>query len=453
MKTAARSVIAAWIFVGAACVTHAGETLPVLVFAGQSNANGFGMPSQLPAALRQAQPNVLFNNAYVNSAPAWAPLAPPTEPGSRYQFGNQYNLDYADGACGPELTAGRGISAAMGGKPVALVKYSLGATSLAVDWNPDHPQGWKLYPAMVVAVNASVAALRAQHPDKNVQLAGFFWMQGESDTDGPAYLTNLTNFIARVRQDFGSPNLPFIIGQLGAMWTGNAISQAQAAVATPGRPSYVHDTRLVSTADLPVIFDNMHFNTEGVQKLGDRYAAAYEMLTGLPVQDVGVSPADANLLSGQNVVTSSQYSGYLAAAAADGTAAQHVFADGDKAMRLVIHGFNSPIKQIRIWRSTADTNRVPAQVTVRSSASNNASLTDTFETSLIQAMALGPKAFPDGCLTINVDAPTGTRSLYFDFGGADANGSPYGDRIMEVQAFTTRGPSTPAASGLGNAAP
>lgn len=370
---------------GAASVPHAAEILPVLVFAGQSNANGFGRASQLPAAWRQAQPTVLFNNAYVNSAPAWAPLAPPTEPGSRYQFGNQYNLDYANGAFGPELTTGRGISAAMGGKQVAEVKYSLGATTLALDWNPDHPQGRKLYPAMVTAVNASVAALRAQHPDKDVQITGFFWMQGESDTDGPAYQANLTNFIARVRQDFGNPNLPFIIGQLGAMWTGNAISQAQAAVATPGRSTYVHDTRLVTTADLPVIFDNMHFNTVGVQKLGDRYAAAYEALTGLPVQDVGVSPTDANLLGGQDVVTSSQYSGYRASATTDGTAAQHIFADG--------------------------------------------------------------------YVTINVSAPAGTRSLYFDFGGADANGGQYGDRILEIQAFATRGPSIPAARGSGTTTP
>jgi hypothetical protein len=298
---------------------------------------------------------------------------------------------------------------------------------------------------MVTAVHASVAALRAQHPDKHVRIAGFFWMQGESDSDGPLYRANLTNFIARVRQDFGNPNLPFIIGQLGAMWTGNAVAQAQAAVATPGRPAYVHDTRLVATADLPVIFDNMHFNAAGVQKLGDRYAAAYEALAGLPVQDVGASPADANLLSGKDVVASSQYGGYLASAATDGTAAQHVFADGDSAMRLVIHGLNSAVQQIRMWRNTTDTNRVPAQVTIRSSTSDNAALTDTFETSLIQAMALGPAAFTDGCLTINVNAPAGTRSLYVDFGGADASGSPHGDRIVEIQAFAAREPSTPAA--------
>ena len=426
-----------------ALVTPAAETLPVLVFAGQSNANGFGRPSLLPAALRQAQPNVLFNNAYVNATPAWAPLVPPTEPSSRYQFGNQYNRDYTNGACGPELTTGLGVSAAMGGKQVAEVKFSLGATSLATDWNPDRPQGWKLYPAMVTAVNASVAALRAQCPDKNVQIAGFFWMQGESDTDGPAYQANLTNLIARVRQDFGNPHLPFIVGQLGAMWTGNAISQAQAAVATPGLPTYVHDTRLVTTADLPIIFDNMHFDTVGVQKLGDRYAAAFETLTGLPVQDVGGSPADTNLLSGQSVVASSQYGAFLASAATDGTAAQLVFADGDSAMRAVIHGFNGTVKQIRIWRCMTDANRVPAQITLRSSTSNNASLTDAFETSLIQAMTLVPAAFIDGCLTLDVDAPAGTRSLYFDFGGADANGSPYGDRILEIQAFSTRRPPTP----------
>ena len=142
------------------------------------------------------------------------------------------------------------------------------------------------------------------------------------------------------------------------------------------------------------------------------------------------------------MVASSQYGGYSASAATDGTATQHVFADGDGAMRIVIHGFNGTVKQIRIWRCVSDANRVPAQVAIRSSTNDNASLTDAFETSLIPTAALGPKAFLDGCLTLDVDAPAGTRSLYFDFGGVDANGSPYGDRIQEIQAFSTRRPPT-----------
>jgi hypothetical protein len=426
------------------------EVLPVFVFAGQSNANGFGIPSQLPAGLRPAQPNVLFDNAYVNATPAWAPLQPPTEPASRYQFGGQYNTDYANGAFGAELTTGRGISSAMGGRQVAEVKFSQGGTSLAVDWNPDTPAGQMLYPSMVSRVNASVAALQSLNPTKTVAIQGFFWMQGESDADGPTYQANLTNLIARVRTDFGNPNLPFIVGQLGAAWTGNAISQAQANVATPGRPTYVHDTALVVTADLPIIFDGMHFNTTGVQRLGDRYAAAYETLAGLPVQSLGVSVSDANLLSGAAVVASSQYNAsFVPSAVTDGTAAQQVFADGDNDMRLVVHGFNSQIRQIRIWRDTSDTNRVPAQVTIRSSESDNASLADPFETALVNTIVLGPEAFTDGYATINVAAPAGTRSLFFDFGGVDSNGSHYGARVMEIQAFAAPEPSTSVLLGMG----
>lgn len=436
-------------FLSLATAAGAVEILPVFVFAGQSNANGFGIPSQLPATLQQAQLNVLFDNAYVNATPTWAPLQPPTEPSSRYNFGGQYLIDYANGAFGPELTTGRGISAAMGGQQVAALKFSQGGTNLAGDWNPDNPQGQMLYPTMVSRVTASVAALQSQNPTKTVQIKGFFWMQGESDVDGPRYQNDLTNLISRVRTDFGDPNLPFIIGQLGAAWTGNAIAQAQAAVGTPGSPAYVHDTLMVTTADLPIIFDNMHFNTTGVQKLGDRYAAAYETLVGLPVQKLGCSLNDANLLSGKPATASSEYAGFSESATTDGLANQLVFADGDGDMRVVVHGFNSEVKQIRIWRDTSDGNRVPASVTIKSSTHDNALLADNYELSLVDTLTLGASAFSDGYVTIDVNAPEGTQSLLFDFGGVDSNGNHYGDRITEIQAFATPEPPTSVILGAG----
>jgi hypothetical protein len=423
---------------------RAEDILPVFVFAGQSNANGFGIPSQLSDAMKQPQKNVLFDNAFVNATPAWGPLTPPTEPANRYQFGGQYNIDYANGAFGAEITTGLGISKAMGGATVAEVKYSLGGTTLASDWNPDNPGGYKLYPSMVTAVNTAVAALKTQNPTKTVKIKGFFWMQGESDNDGPTYQTNLVNLIAHVRADFGDANLPFVFGQVGATWSGNAISVAQANVGTPGKSTYVHDTMMVTTSDLPIIFDNMHFNTKGIQKLGDRYAAAYEKLTGLPVQSLGISFADANLLKGANVVVSSEYSGFKASGATDGAATEQVFADGDNSMRMVIHGFKSGIKQLRIWRDTTDVNRVPAQVTIRSSTRDNAALGDTFETALVNSYTLGTAAFEDGCATVTVNAPEGTQSLFLDFGGVDANGAAFGNRIVEIQAFATPEPSTTA---------
>lgn len=449
MKRTISIWLAALIVASLTPAANAVEILPVFVFAGQSNANGFGIPSQLPAALQEAQPNVLFDNAYVNATPAWAPLQPPTEPSNRYNFGGQYNIDYAGGGFGPEITTGRGISAAMGGLQVAELKFSQGGTNLVADWNPDNPQGQMLYPMMVSRVNASLASLQSLNPTKTVRIKGFFWMQGESDVDGPRYQADLTNLIARVRTDFGDPNLPFIIGQVGAAWTGNAISQAQAAVGTPGSPAYVHDTLMVTTADLPIIFDNMHFNTTGVQRLGDRYAAAYETLVGLPVQKLSFSVNDANLLGGKPVTASSEYSGFNASATTDGLANQFVFADGDSDMRVVVHGFSSEVKQIRIWRDTSDVNRVPAFVTIKSSTNDNALLTDSYELSLVDTLTLGAEAFVDGYVTINVNAPEGTRSLFFDFGGVDSNGSHYGDRIMEIQAFSTPEPPTVVLLGAG----
>jgi hypothetical protein len=336
----------------------------------------------------------------------------------------------------------------MGGQQVAIVKYAVGATNLLHDWNPAAPTtGRQFYPAMLSRVNAAVAALQAQYPTKTVEIAGFFWHQGESDQGLPSdYQSNLTNLISHVRVDFGKPNLPFIIGQLGPHYIGDPIFQAQANVSTPGSPAYIPNTYTVPTTDLPMIFDGFHYNSMGQRQMGNRYAMAYEKLTGLPVQEAPII-SDVNLLSGKLVVTSSDVDGitttYDATYATDGTIKDQVFkgtADGgsDNDWRMAIHGFHSGIAKIRIWRDWTDTSRIPSQVVIKSSTGDKASLVaNDYETLLANTLLLGPNAFAEGYVTINVNAPPDTKSLFFAFGGVDSNGNAYGARIAEVQAFAT----------------
>lgn len=440
------------------CVTsaaNAGTVLPVFIFAGQSNTVGMGKPSELPAALQQHQANVLFDNAFVNSTPAWVPLQPPTEPGSRITpNGGRYATDFVDGVFGPELMTGLGISNAMGGQQVAEVKYAVGATNLANDWNPAAPTtGRQFYPVMVSRVKAAVAALQLQNPTKTVQIAGFFWHQGESDQGlSEDYQSNLTNFISHVRADFNNPNLPFIIGQLGPHYIGDPIFQAQANVSTPGSPACIPNTYTVPTTDLPMIFDGFHYNTMGQRQMGNRYAMAYEKLTGLPVQEAPII-SDSNLLSGKPVVVSSDVDGttttYDATYATDGTIKDQVFkgtADGgsDNDWRMAIHGFNSEINKIRIWRDWTDANRLPSRVVIKSSVNDKASLVaNDYETLLTSTVVtLSPDAFAEGYVTINVNAPAGTKSLFLDFGNVDSNGNAYGVRVAEVQAFAVPEPAS-----------
>jgi hypothetical protein len=99
-------------------------------------------------------------------------------------------------------------------------------------------------------------------------------MQGESDGiegHGSEYAANLTSFIARVRLDFGNPNLPFVFGQIidhdGT--TAPVIRAQQQLVANT-----VPNTAFVLTDDLGHT-DQIHFNGPGIYTMGERFGAAY----------------------------------------------------------------------------------------------------------------------------------------------------------------------------------
>jgi hypothetical protein len=181
--------------------------IPVFVFAGQSNAVGVTNFSELTAGQAVAQPNVLYYGPN-ESGNTWDTLTPSANSPDADGSPN------ADGGFGAEISTGRTISDALGGALVAEVKFAVGGTNLFSQWNPAGVGN--LYDQMVARVNRSLVDLeRLGHTGF---VAGFFWMQGESDADAEAsrsaYAANLTNLIASVRADFGDPNLPFVFGQI-----------------------------------------------------------------------------------------------------------------------------------------------------------------------------------------------------------------------------------------------
>jgi len=154
-----------------------------------------------------------------------------------------------------------------------------------------------------------------------------------------------------------------------------------------------------------------------------------------------------NAVSGWPVEVSSTYSedaGWAKTHLTDGTNASHVFADGDASQRLAIHGFNSSVKLVRIWRAW---DRVAQEVTIRASRSDLTSLkAGDYEISLAAKVPLSFNA--DHYADVRVEAPAGTKSLFFDFGDrteyytAGGWDRPAGIRIEEIQAFATL-PDTP----------
>ncbi len=100
------------------------------------------------------------------------------------------------------------------------------------------------YRQMTEQVHAVLKDLKATHPDYDpeagYEIAGFVWFQGFNDQFSEAfhsnYKHNMTAFIQDVRQEFGVPDLPFVIGVLGTTGTKegtdkNPVSMAQRATA------------------------------------------------------------------------------------------------------------------------------------------------------------------------------------------------------------------------------
>ncbi len=235
------------------------QPLKVFILAGQSNAVGqYAYNTGLPAALQGNQEDVIIRNNGV-----WTVLKP--------------GLGVSASEFGPEVTFGRAMADAWPGENIAIVKYAVGATDLANNWNPDTPGAQ--YTGLLNAVNSAMAELSVGY---DARLTGMIWMQGESDAldlgKANAYETNLRNFIQSVREDLGTANLPFVIGQISdaPAWTyGSIVKQAQANVGAS-----VPFALTIPTNDLS-LFSN-HYDAAGQMALGYRFANGMLMLIPEP---------------------------------------------------------------------------------------------------------------------------------------------------------------------------
>ena len=117
---------------------------------------------------------------------------------------------------GPELGFGFVIGDHIK-EPVLLIKTAWGGKSLFVDFRPPSSGGQvgPFYKKMIEEVRAALAALG----DQKYEIAGFVWQQGWNDMcEKPAiaeYANNLVNLAKDLREEFQSPNMPIVVGQLG----------------------------------------------------------------------------------------------------------------------------------------------------------------------------------------------------------------------------------------------
>lgn len=253
--------------------TAQADHLHVYLLAGQSNMDGRALQQGMPANLLSQSDVLLYardGNAILGNG--LVPLQPAS---------NTFNNSLRD--FGPELTFGRTMADARPNLNFALIKHAVGSTSLAVNWNPTNGAAYTAFRQTVS--NGLTALANAGH---TYEIAGFLWMQGESDAfdadQAAAYNANLTALIADVRTRYGA-DLPFLIGQLPSGQyaptppAGHAaVRQAQANVAQLNAMA-----ELIVTDTFTLKADVIHFDALGQQKLGQAFAQA--ALEFLPVPE------------------------------------------------------------------------------------------------------------------------------------------------------------------------
>lgn len=232
----------------------------VYLLGGQSNMLGRAPKSGLPTSpvnLRGSQSDVTFYFRDPGSSGpnynALVSLAPLTSNGSTF---------------GPEVTFGRAIKDANPGKNITLIKYAHGDTSLYSDWKP---QTGPDYAAFKSTVAAGLAAITAR--GDTYKIAGMLWLQGEADQGGApaAYGTNITNFIADMRANYGA-TMPFVMAGTGYSNSGyTAVNSAMASIAdTLPNTVYFSNYDLLGPSHTA-----LHFDSADQQVIGQRYAEAF----------------------------------------------------------------------------------------------------------------------------------------------------------------------------------
>lgn len=227
--------------------------LQLFLLAGQSNMAGRGV---VAAEDRLAHPRVWM----LDRDNQWTSAVEPM------------HFDKPIAAVGPGRAFGLAVAEAAPDAEIGLIPAAVGGSPITT-WEP----GVRYPETGAFPWDDAIARTNVALPTG--QLRAILWHQGESDGNdqaGPLYEERLRSLIARFRAEFGTSDLPFLIGQLGRFegrpWTrGYELVDAahrRVAADTPN-VAFVGSDGLGDKGDL------LHFSADAARELGRRYARAY----------------------------------------------------------------------------------------------------------------------------------------------------------------------------------
>jgi hypothetical protein len=241
--------------------------LTLFALAGQSNMSGWGPldPEQ------ELHPHAfLFGNDYL-----WRLAHEPTDHPE-----GQVDLVSLDGVrvvgTSPGLAFAKELLSRQPDLVVGLIPCAKGNTTI-IEWQSSRSDD-TLYGSCLKRI---AAASTMGH------LAALLFFQGEADAVDPKqeedrvlsahdYADRFTQYINDLRRDLARPNLPVVYAQIGshaapeAFTNWGVVQEQQAAVRLPC-------VAMIATDDLP-LYDGVHYTAKSYQRIGARFAEAYERL-------------------------------------------------------------------------------------------------------------------------------------------------------------------------------
>ena len=298
-KIAIRSVVAYALMVCLMPVANA-EDYKLYYLGGQSNMEGFGYVDELPKDTMHASPGIMiftgqmaFDNETRGGVGIWQQL----QPGHGTGFKTDGKTNQLSNRFGPELLFGRTIADLAPGSKIAIIKYALGGSGLAIgvgygNWHPDFSDGAGInqYDHALTTMRNALAQADIDGDGVVDRLipSGLVWMQGEADAfDSQAaaddYRGNLERLMNLLRAALRIDDLPVVIGKVtdsGMVEDGSVmdyietVQQAQQDFATSDSCA----TYVTVTDDLTHSSDAWHYDTDGFVRLGTAFAEAMQDL-------------------------------------------------------------------------------------------------------------------------------------------------------------------------------
>ena len=257
------------------------KDVQIVLLAGQSNMQGAGNFDELDASEIERIVKVSNRVSLSFNGSKAQPLSYyDNKPSEKYEFTKRF---------GPEIFIGLTLAENNPNQEFLLIKRSQGGTALYGAWNPkwtaekatavekENKQNIQLYKTHIEDVKTNIKALEANN--KSFKIIGCAWMQGENDAgheiSATTYEDNLKILIKSYRDEFGTENMPFVIGQINSRYGKfkvkgpEMVRKAMEDVASSDKNvEVIKTTTDTSWSDYPKNSDNVHYNAEGLKRLG-----------------------------------------------------------------------------------------------------------------------------------------------------------------------------------------